>query len=182
MKARSRSSRARDVLVTDGAPVERVRASLVRILEESPLCAMATMGPRGRPHVHTAYYAFSRDFTLVFLSDAQSVHASNLRMNPSAAVAVFRSPQEWGQDDRGVQLFGECSEARGAARARAARIYASRFPRYDLWVAGSGVAASQADQLRSYRFFRFMPRRFKILDESEFGGAVFIEGQFRRDR
>jgi len=31
----------------------------------------------------------------------------------------------------------------------------------------------QAALLRSYAFYRFLPRRIKILDEREFGGAVF---------
>ena len=32
----------------------------------------------------------------------------------------------------------------------------------------------QAALLRSYAFYRFLPKRIKILDEREFGGAMFV--------
>ena len=32
----------------------------------------------------------------------------------------------------------------------------------------------QATLLRSYAFYRFLPRQIKILDEREFGGAMFV--------
>jgi len=32
----------------------------------------------------------------------------------------------------------------------------------------------QAALLRSYAFYRFLPGRIKILDEREFGGAMFV--------
>jgi hypothetical protein len=31
-----------------------------------------------------------------------------------------------------------------------------------------------AEQLRSYRFYRFLPWELKVLDEAEYGGAVFV--------
>jgi len=31
-----------------------------------------------------------------------------------------------------------------------------------------------AEQLRSYRFYRFLPRQLKVLDEAEYGGAAFV--------
>jgi len=75
-----------------------------------------------------------------------------------------------------------CSEARGRARARAYAVYARRFPAYARWLAGQELSEDQANLLKSYRFYRFLPGRFKILDEAEFGGAVFVSGTFRRTR
>ncbi len=170
------------ILRTEACSAARATRSLQRILEENPLCAVATLGPRGRVHINTAYFAWSPDFEFYFLSDPRSVHARNLQSNRSAALAVFRSPQPWGGDDRGVQLFGTCSETRGSAANRAERAYARRFPSYAAWTAGRGSSPQQTAQLRSYRFYRFVPGRVKILDESEFGGAVFVEGTFRTRR
>jgi len=40
----------------------------------------------------------------------------------------------------------------------------------------------QAEQLRSYRFYRFVPTRVKILDERVFGGGVFAVASVPRLR
>ena len=37
-------------------------------------------------------------------------------------------------------------------------------------------------RLRSYRFYRFVPSKVKILDEATFGGAVFVEARVRKTR
>ncbi len=91
------------------------------------------------------------------------------------AMAVFRSTQTWGGSDRGLQLFGTCHRAFGPLARRAAGIYGKRFPRYSRIVEStSGPEKRAADQLRSYTFHRFVPRTVKILDERQFGGAVFV--------
>jgi len=38
----------------------------------------------------------------------------------------------------------------------------------------SAAERRQAALLRSYAFYRFLPKRIKILDEREFGGAIFV--------
>jgi len=112
---------------------------------------------------------------IFFISDAGSAHCRNLDGNPSMAMAVFRSTQTWGGSDRGLQLFGTCHSVAGRLAQRAERLYGTRFPRYARIVASkSGAAKRAAEQLRSYTFYRFVPRTVKILDEREFGGAVFV--------
>jgi hypothetical protein len=37
-----------------------------------------------------------------------------------------------------------------------------------------------AEQLRSYRFYRFLPWELKVLDEAEYGGAVFVMVTIKR--
>ena len=62
-------------------------------------------------------------------------------------------------------------------------IYGKRFPAFARWMKGTTTAERrQAAQLRSYALFRFIPARVKILDETEFGGAVFIAAALRRHR
>jgi len=152
-----------------------VRRSIARILGENVLCSMATIGPRGRAHVNTAYYCFSPDLKLYFLSDPGSRHCMNLARSPSMAIAVFRSSQVWGKPDRGLQLFGTCSEARGADRTAAERLYGRRFPAYAKAMgAASRNTQREAQFRRSYRFYRFVPREVKVLDERVFGGGVFV--------
>lgn len=152
-----------------------VQESIQRILGENVLCSMSTIGSRNRPHINTAYFCYSPSMEIFFVSDADSVHCRNLDRSPSMAMAVFRSTQTWGGSDRGLQLFGTCHPAAGPLARRAAGIYGKRFPRYARMVAStSGAEKRAADQLRSYTFYRFVPRTVKILDEREFGGAMFV--------
>ncbi|TLZ62461.1 MAG: hypothetical protein E6K13_05695 [Methanobacteriota archaeon] len=152
-----------------------VQKSLYRVLRENVLCSMSTVSTGHRAYVNTAYFCHSPQLELFFLSDPESFHCRNLAQNPSMAIAVFRSDQTWGHPDRGVQLFGICREARGSVAERAGRLYSSRFPPFSKLLSGtSAVARKQARLLLSYRFYRFVANRVKILDEREFGGGVFV--------
>jgi uncharacterized protein len=149
--------------------LRKVRRSAMRILRDNVLCSMATVTSRNRAHVNTAYFSFSNGLELYFLSDPASLHSRNLSTNRSMAVAVYSSSQTWGGPDRGLQLFGTCSEARGAYAGRAERAYARRFADYALW------RSAAADRGRAaLRFYRFRTTRLKLLDEAEFGDAVFV--------
>src|SRR3990172_9503650 len=76
----------------------RLRRSVDRILRTTVLCAMATV--RGaQAHINTAYFCYSPDLELFFLSDPRSTHARNVGANPSMAMAVFSSTQVWGKSD-----------------------------------------------------------------------------------
>jgi len=152
-----------------------LRNSLLRILRENVLCSISTVAPRNRAHINTAYFAYSPDLELFFLSHMDSLHSKNLERNASMAIAIFRSAQPWGVPNRGIQLFGTARRATGPAAKRAERFYGRRFPAY-LRVTRSTRAKERemGDQLQSYRFYRFVPRTVKILDEGEFGGGVFV--------
>jgi len=154
---------------------ERIRRSISRILQENVLCSMSTVAPGNRPHINTAYFAYTPDLVLYFLSDPGSRHCRNLERNPSLGMTIFRSAQEWGGQDRGLQLFGSCRRTRGQGAREGERYYAARFSPYAKWMKGlSPAERRQATLLRSYAFYRFLPRRIKILDEREFGGAMFV--------
>src|SRR5207244_2946154 len=117
------------------------------------------------------------------LSDPDSRHCRNLERSPSLAMTVFRSVQEWGGQDRGLQLFGTGARTSGRAVADAERTYAARFAPYAKWMKGmSRAERRQAALLRSYAFYRFLPDRIKILDEAEFGGAIFVTALIVRGR
>jgi uncharacterized protein YhbP (UPF0306 family) len=132
--------------------VARIRAEARRLLDGSTLCAIATVSPGNRAHVNTAYFAWSREFDLVWLSEPAARHSRNLRANSTAAIAVYDSSQSWEKPDRGIQLFGSAREVAAPAARPAERVYARRFPE-----------SAQAD-LSPYRFYRFRPRRMKLFD------------------
>jgi uncharacterized protein YhbP (UPF0306 family) len=149
---------------------ERLARVARRLLDAAPLCAIATVSPRGVAHVNTAYFAHGRSLEIVWLSAPESRHSRNLARRASAAVAVFDSRQRWGGADRGVQLFGEARETRGAEARAAARLYARRFPDFD----GADLAA--------YRFYRFRPARVKLFHERDLGGGTFVTARVTRGR
>jgi uncharacterized protein YhbP (UPF0306 family) len=151
-------------------PVARARIVTVarRLLDASTLCAIATVSPAGRPHVNTAYFAWTRGFDLVWLSEPSARHSLNLRTNPGAAIAVYDSDQRWGEADRGIQLFGSVREAAGPTARDAERVYARRFPAY-----------ARTD-LGDYRFYRFRAGRMKLFDEHALGPGVFVTARVDR--
>ena len=140
---------------------------------------MATVDRLHKSHINTAYFSFSEDLELYFLSDRGAAHCRNLSSNPSMAMAVFDSSQTWGKPDRGLQLFGICREAKGREATNVERVYGKRFPEYVRRTVG---ARGQASRLRSYRFYRFLPRRVKVFDERDFGAGVFIVAAVLRRR
>jgi uncharacterized protein len=148
----------------------RIASLARRLLDSAMLCAIATVSPPGRAHVNTAYFAWSRDLDLVWLSEPDARHSRNLAANPTAAVAVYDSTQSWGGSDRGIQLFGSAREVRGSAARDAERVYAKRFP------------ASAETTLSAYSFYRFRPRQVKLFDESALGAGVFVTASVRAGR
>ena len=92
------------------------------------------------------------------------------------AAAIYVSAQGWADPGRGLQLFGACAPAADADTAEAERVYSRRFPEYSRWKATLGPA----DLPREYGFYRFAPAKLKILDEAEFGDAVFVEADIAR--
>jgi uncharacterized protein YhbP (UPF0306 family) len=132
------------------------------LLDASPLCAISTVSPRTTAHVNTAYFVWSDEFDIFWLSDPAARHSRNIRVRPSTAIAVYDPHQVWGRPDRGIQLFGSTSRLRATETAQAESLYASRFPGY-----------APAD-LRAYRFYRFRTHRLTVFDEPVFGAGVFV--------
>src|SRR5439155_8113640 len=77
----------------------RLRSVAEELLEASTLCAISTVGPRGRAYVNTAYFAWAPDLRIIWLSDPGARHSRNLRTNASVAIAVYDSGQTWGKPD-----------------------------------------------------------------------------------
>ena len=148
----------------------RMAAAARQLLAASTLCAIATVTPSGRAYVNTAYFAWTRDYDIVWLSAPRAQHSKNIRKNDSVAVAVYESSQTWGEPDRGIQLFGSAHEARGEEAEHGETIYAQRFPETD-----------EAD-LTAYRLYLFRPRHLKLFDENAFGAGTFVTARIAPDR
>jgi uncharacterized protein YhbP (UPF0306 family) len=147
---------------------ERIARAARRLLDASTLCAIATTSPRGRPHVNTAYFAFTNQFDVVWVSERSARHSINLRANAASAVVVYDSSQRWGGPDRGIQLFGSAREASKRSAPDAEAAYARRFPAYE------------PGQLVAYRFYVFHPTSVKLFDERSFGAGVFVTARVDR--
>ena len=139
----------------------RLRSLVEELLEASTLCAISTVGPRGRAYVNTAYFAWTQDLRIIWLSETGARHSRNLHANPSGAVAVYDSTQTWGEADRGIQVFGDVR----AAGADAEDVYAHRFAAYE--------------PRKSYRFYELVPSRVKLFDERALGAATFVTARVR---
>jgi uncharacterized protein len=140
----------------------RMQAVAGSLLDASPLCAIATVDPRGRSHINTAYFAWNGRLDIVWLSDPAAGHSRNIEFEPSVAAAVFDSRQSWGGRDEGIQLFGTARVLSGTDAKDAELVYTRRFPGY------------AHDRLSAYRFYRLRPTRVKLFDERTFGEGVFV--------
>jgi uncharacterized protein YhbP (UPF0306 family) len=158
-------------IVRSHRPVAAARIAAVarQLLDASELCAIATVAPRGRAHVNTAYFTSSPHFEIVWLSEPRATHSRNLRSNGTVAIAVYDSSQTWGKPDRGVQLFGSAGEAAAADAGRAEKMYAKRFPEF-----------VDAD-LSAYRVYLFTPRRIKLYDEHALAAGTFVTARVDRE-
>jgi uncharacterized protein YhbP (UPF0306 family) len=157
-------------IVRSRRPIAAERLSEIArsLLDASTLCAIATVSTRTVAHVNTAYFAWSPELDLIWLSDPAAAHSRNLLHRSTAAVAVYDSHQSWGGADRGVQLFGSARELPERAGADAEAIYSTRFGGFDR----AAVSA--------YRFFRFRPGRVKLFDEQRLGPGVFVTAKVGR--
>jgi len=139
-----------------------------RLLDASTLCAIATVSPRGRAHVNTAYFAWRSDLQLVWLSERRARHSQNLQASATTEVAVYDSRQTWGEPDSDIQLFGSAHVLQGRAAIDAARTYEERFSSY------------RPTDLTSYAFYAFRPHRIKLFDERSLGAGVFVTARVAR--
>jgi uncharacterized protein YhbP (UPF0306 family) len=140
----------------------RMAQAARRLLDASTLCAIATVAPDGGAYINTAYFAWSPELNIVWLSEPRAKHSQNVRAGGTVAIAVYDSNQSWGKPDRGIQLFGSAWEADAADAADAETVYANRFPGY------------RRRGLGGYRLYVFHPSRLKLFDERELGAGRFV--------
>jgi hypothetical protein len=126
---------------------------------------MATRNEAGTVHINTAFFCFSRDLALYFLSHPESVHCHNLTRVPRMAAAVFDSHQPWGDPHAGLQLFGNGVLIHGDTARQARELYAARFPRYRDFLRRAPGEDPTASTFGALQLYRLLPERLQILDE-----------------
>jgi hypothetical protein len=152
----------------------RLFAAVSRILSANTLCSMATRSEAGELDINAAFYSFTPELELYFLSNPASAHCRNLAQVGHTAVVVCDSHQEWGEPHAGLQLYGTGGPVPPAHTERVRASYAARFSRYSDFVARAGEAVDLATGFASLRFYLFVPTWMKILDEREFGDEVYV--------
>jgi hypothetical protein len=73
----------------------RIARAARQLLDTSTLCAIATVAPRDRAHISTAYFAWTPKLEIVWLSEPRANHSRNVRANDSVAITVYDSTQHW---------------------------------------------------------------------------------------
>jgi uncharacterized protein YhbP (UPF0306 family) len=147
----------------------RIARAARQLLDTSTLCAIATVAPRGRAYINTAYFAWTPKLEIVWLSEPRAKHSRTIRVNDSVAITVYDSAQHWEQPDRGIQLFGAARQVDRSAVGAFEPMYAARFPDYT------------GPDTQDYRFYDLRPLRLKLFDESELGSGVFVTARVARD-
>jgi hypothetical protein len=150
--------------------------SIGGILSRSELAALATARD-GEPHVATVSYAFTRDLTLYFISAQTDVHSQDITANPSAAVAIWTTPEAWGKELQGIQLFGRCEVLGvGPEFLTAMRLYLARFPAFTALLKNPGEFKAGVHA----RMYAMRPTRLRLIDEAAFGHRTFFDLQISR--
>ena len=145
--------------------------SIDGILSRSELAAFATSRD-GEPHVATVSYAFTRDLTLYFISAQTDVHSQDITANPAAAVAIWTTPEAWGKELQGIQLFGRCEVLGvGPEFLAAMRLYLARFPAFTALLKNPGEFKTGVHA----RMYAMRPSRLRLIDEATFGHRTFID-------
>ncbi len=157
-----------------GVDPERLAEAVHRVLGETMLCSMATVGSGNQVHINTAFFAWSEALELFFLSAPDAVHCRNLERVPTMAVAVFDGHQRWGAHHRGLQLFGAGGRVETPKLAEAERLYARRFESYSEFKVRGGAAFGVL------RFYGFWAASLKLLDEEAFGEARLVAAEIVR--
>ena len=148
----------------------QIQRSVYQTLADNVLCSIASVTAEGNAHINTAYFSYTPDLKVYFLSHPNALHCQNILSNPSMALAIFSSNQTWGSPDRGLQLFGMCKQVTGREANKADRLYGKRFAKYAAWKAN---LASNLPE-RDYRLYRFITSELKVFDEKELGAGIFV--------
>jgi uncharacterized protein YhbP (UPF0306 family) len=147
-----------------------ITKSVYTILASVQLCSISTCSET-RAHINAAYFCYTDDLDLFFVSDPSTQHGRNIDLNPKIAIAIFDTNQSWGEPLRGLQLFGECHLASPIESAKALVVHAARFHAY-----GDYIKSLTPHQKATspHKFYVFRTRSVKVLDEAQFGEEVFV--------
>jgi uncharacterized protein len=160
----------------DSCSADALRDSLRGILEDTILFTLATLerdkDGTVNPWTNTAYFAWTEDFRLHFLSPPSSRHCRNIADNPSIALTVFDTRQSGEGGKVGLQAAGRCARSTGSQLEKALRSYQARFDGFDKVIAEPADFDKTAMESRLYTVTL---TSVKVFDEPAFGEEHWIE-------
>lgn len=156
--------------------LKQVGKTISRVLIDNVLCSMASVSAEGRAYINTAYFCYSPELELFFISHPDAYHCQNILSNPSMAIAIFSSNQDWVGADCGLQLFGTCKQVSGREASKAGRLYGDRFAEYRAWKYSLDLDSPGRD----YQFYKFATTELKVFDEKELGAGIFVRAKVQR--
>lgn len=138
--------------------------SVEEIMSENELLSMSTTGDR-EPHINTAFFSYE-NLRLYIFTPPETVHGQNLEDNPSVAVDIHDSHQEWTDYKKGLQIFGK-AELKNSQEILDK--YRERFP-------GMNELAEEVEELGQFdsEFYVITPGKIKIFDEPRFGKENWV--------
>jgi uncharacterized protein YhbP (UPF0306 family) len=157
-------------LYADGYDQYLLKNSIGPILQTNELCSMATVD-NTLPYINTAYFAYTNDLTIYFLSNPSRQHSLNLASNPAISLSIFNGTQPFASLAQGLQIFGKCWLTKEANARKAFDVYSKRFPKLLQEVPcfedyEAGVIQSRLYELRA--------TNVKIFDEPSFGKGIWV--------
>jgi len=146
------------------------------LLKEHKTLTLATCAD-GRPWAASLYYVNDDNLNLFFVSDPETRHAQELRVNPEVAVTINADHHLWPRL-RGLQLRGRAKAVSRETYDIVLALYLDRFG--DIAALFSSPQGSQerkiAERLANGTFFQITPNWIRLIDNREgFGFREEIE-------
>lgn len=149
---------------------KKINGSLDAILRSTTLFSVATVKAGNISHIHTAFFCYSPNLNLYFLTPPTTQHSRNVEKNPSIAVSIFDSHQKPSDKKRGLQILGNCRLAIGKDFSEGIVLYSKRFN----W---TRVIESPQDLIKAgfeSKLYVIKPSSIKIFDEVIFGEEKWV--------
>lgn len=148
-----------------------LKKSIVNIIDNNKLCAIATVNEKNNSHIHTAYYSYDDKMNIYFISPLTDKHSENIKANPSVAISVWNEGDKWGEDLQGIQMYGNATVlSAGMNLIRGMSSYVQKHPDFSKIIVKPGEFKSGVLS----RMFMINVYAIKLLDELEFGRRNYI--------
>ncbi|MFB6116279.1 MAG: pyridoxamine 5'-phosphate oxidase family protein [Candidatus Nanosalina sp.] len=153
--------------------VKEAEESIRDIADENKLLALVTVSEGQEAFNATAFYAFDDDLNFYILTEPNTDHCKNLRENSSISLSIYDSHQDWGDEKKGLQVFGKAEQVPEEEIPEVLELYLERFPELGEWVSEPG----EMDSIDS-QFYVIRPEKIKIFDEPRFGKETWVNVGF----
>lgn len=155
-----------------------IKASIEKILKDTPLLTFATVGDDNMPHVSNSYYGYSPSLQLISLTSPASNHIKNITRNPQVAVSITNTMQLPTSKKTGLELIGTMRQAKGFEATKAYAQYLKKI--IGMPKAKDGGGGPKLSKMMTSKPYIIDVSIVKVLDEGKFGGDVMIVAEVSR--